>query len=63
MVCTNPLTGKPGDDAPVEANLGGLMPSRDLSSAVLQKNLVPARCDGRGILMIGSSPPDLGPYV
>ncbi len=63
MVCTNPLTGKPNDGAPVEANLGGLLPSRDLSSAVLQKNLVPARCDGRGFLMIGNSPPDLGPYV
>jgi hypothetical protein len=30
---------------------------------MLQKNLVPARCEGRGFLMIGSSPPDLGPYV
>lgn len=63
MVCTNPITGKPNDSAPVEANLGGLMPSRDLTSAVLQKNLVPARCDGRGFLMIGTTPPDLGPYV
>lgn len=63
MVCTNPITGKPNDAAPVEANLGGLLPSRDLTSAVLQKNLVPARCDGRGFLMIGTSPPDLGPYV
>lgn len=63
MLCTNPLTGKPNDSAGAEANLGGLLPSRDLTSAVLQKNLVPARCEGRGILMIGSTPPDLGPYV
>ncbi len=63
MLCTNPLTGKPGDTAEATANLGGLMPSKDLTSAVLQKNLVPARCEGRGILMIGNSPPDLGPYV
>jgi len=63
MVCTNPITGKPSDTAPAEANLGGLLPSKDLTSAVLQKNLVPARCDGRGFLMIGSTPPDLGPYV
>jgi hypothetical protein len=63
MVCTNPITGKPNDSAPAEANLGGLMPSKDLTSAVLQKSLVPARCDGRGVLMIGANPPDLGPYV
>lgn len=63
MLCTNPLTGKPNDSAPAEANLGGLVPSKDLSSAVLQQQLVPARCDGRGFLMIGRNPPDLGPYV
>jgi hypothetical protein len=28
MLCTNPLTGKPGDSAPVEANLGTLIPAR-----------------------------------
>lgn len=63
MVCTNPLTGKPNSKAPAEANLGGLLPSKDLTSAVLAKNLVPARCEGRGLLMIGNTPPDLGPYV
>jgi hypothetical protein len=63
MLCTNPITGKPNDSAPAEANLGGLLPSKDLTSAVLQKNLVPARCEGRGLLMIGNTPPDLGPYV
>jgi len=63
MLCTNPITGKPNDTAPATANLGGLLPSQDLTSAVLQKNLVPARCEGRGILMIGNTPPDLGPYV
>lgn len=63
LLCTNPITGKPDDKAPAEANLGGLLPSQDLSTAVLRKNLVPARCDNRGFLLIGSSPPDLGPYV
>ena len=63
MVCTNPITGKPNDSAPAEANLGSLIPSADLATAVLRKGGVPARCDGRGFLMIGASPPELGPYV
>jgi len=63
MVCTNPLTGKPNDTAPAAANLGALIQNSDLSSAHIEKGRVPARCDGRGILLIGSDPPDLGPYV
>ncbi|MEI9851589.1 MAG: DUF3089 domain-containing protein [Sphingomonas sp.] len=63
MVCTNPITGKPDDSAPAEANLGTLVPDRDLKSAHLEPGRVPARCDGRGLLMIGAAPPDLGPYV
>ena len=62
MVCANPLTGA-GGAAPAEANLGTLLPSKDLSTATLVKGAVPARCDGRGFLLIGSNPPDLGPYV
>lgn len=62
LVCTNPLTGKPDDTAPSQANLGTLYPSADLRTARLVKGSVPARCAGRGLLMIGS-PPDLGPYV
>jgi hypothetical protein len=63
LLCTNPITGKPGDAAPAEANLGALIPSKDLQSASLVKGAVPARCDGRGFLLIGANPPDLGPYV
>lgn len=63
MVCTNPLTGRPDDAAPAEANLGTLVPDKKLSAATLQPGRVPARCEGRGFLMIGASPPDLGPYV
>ena len=63
FVCTNPITGNAGDTAPAEANLGALMPSKDLTSATLEPGRVPARCDGRGFLMIGANPPDLGPYV
>lgn len=63
LVCTNPVTGKPNDAAAASANLGALIPSKDLQSAVLVPGTVPARCDGRGFLLIGSNPPDLGPYV
>jgi hypothetical protein len=61
-LCTNPLTGTPGAQAPAEANHGTLVPSDDLSSGRLVKGLVPARCDERGLLLIGP-PPKLGPYV
>lgn len=63
LLCTNPITGAPNEAAPASANLGALIPTKDLKSALLQKGAVPARCDGRGFLMIGSSVPDLGPYV
>jgi hypothetical protein len=63
MVCTNPLTGKPNDTAPAEANLGALIPDTGFQSAHLQAGRVPARCSGRGVLLIGSSPPDFGQYV
>jgi len=63
LVCTNPITGKPGDTALAEANLGALIPTADLKSANLVAGTVPARCDARGFLLIGASPPDLGPYV
>jgi Protein of unknown function (DUF3089) len=49
MVCTNPLTG-------------ALVPADDLKSAALTVGAVPARCDPRGVLLIGD-PPELGPYV
>ncbi|PCD03106.1 hypothetical protein COC42_01390 [Sphingomonas spermidinifaciens] len=62
MVCTNPITGNAGDAAPAEANLGTLVPSADLTSATLERGMVPARCEGRGLLMIGAGP-NLGNYV
>lgn len=63
MVCTNPLTGNQRDSAPREANRGTLIPNGDLSDASLQPQAVPARCDERGFLLIGSDLPDLGNYV
>lgn len=63
MVCTNPLTGIQGGSAPASANLGTLIPDRNFQSARLVTQSVPARCEGRGFLMIGSSAPDFGQYV
>jgi hypothetical protein len=62
IICTNPLTGAAGGSAPASANLGTLFPSKDLATATLTRGRVPARCTGRGFLMIGEGP-DLGPYV
>ena len=62
ILCTNPLTGGAGAAAPASANLGTLVPSKDLTAATIEPGHVPARCDGRGFLLIGE-PPDVGSYV
>lgn len=62
MVCTNPITGAPGTAALASANLGTLVPSLDLKTAIITKAAVPARCDARGFLLIGD-PPAVGAYV
>lgn len=62
MLCTNPLTGTPGGEAPATANLGTLYPSADLKTAAIAAGKVPAKCEGRGILTIGEGP-SVGPYV
>ena len=61
-LCTNPLTGRTGGSAPAGANLGTLVPNADLSNGKLTPGLVPARCDERGLLLIGP-PPEMGPFV
>ena len=63
MLCTNPLTGAPGGEAPAAANLGTLVPNEALTQGELKSPGVPARCDVRGFLLIGEDAPDLGPYV
>lgn len=63
MLCVNPLTGSLGAEAPAAANLGTLVPNRDLTQGKLQAPGVPARCDVRGFLLLGGGAPDLGPYV
>lgn len=62
VICTNPLTGARGGAAPATANLGTLVPSKDLSTATLTPGAVPARCDSSGFLLIGD-PPAVGPYT
>jgi hypothetical protein len=63
MLCVNPLTGNAGDAAQAQANIGTLIPNSDLTDGTIRPGAVPARCDGRGFLLIGSDPPDMGPYV
>ncbi|MEO1047913.1 MAG: DUF3089 domain-containing protein [Pseudomonadota bacterium] len=62
ILCTNPLTGEFGGEAPASANLGTLVPDETISKGELVPAAVPARCDERGILLIGD-PPELGSYV
>ncbi len=62
VLCSNPLTGTPGSSAAAAANLGTLVPDAELKTGELVAGLVPARCDARGLLLIGDGP-DLGPYV
>jgi len=63
MLCTNPLTGGRGGEAPAAANLGTLVPNAELTEGKLRTPGVPARCDVRGFLLIGEDKPELGPYV
>lgn len=63
LICTNPITGTPDAGAPATANLGTLIPSADLSTATIEPGKLPARCDGRGFLLIGPPPADIGRYV
>jgi hypothetical protein len=62
ILCTNPLTGTFGGSAPREDNLGTLVPEDDMSTGELVPDAVPARCDERGLLLIGN-PPEMGSYV
>jgi hypothetical protein len=62
ILCVNPLTGSPNSSAPASANLGTLVPREDFSGGDLVLGAVPARCDARGLLLIGD-PPRLGQGV
>lgn len=62
MVCTNPITGLFGGAAPASDNLGTLVPEDSMERGELVPGAVPARCDERGLLLIGD-PPEMGSYV
>ncbi|MEP0392147.1 MAG: DUF3089 domain-containing protein [Erythrobacter sp.] len=62
ILCTNPLLGTFGGTAEASANLGTLVPDDSMSNGELVPGSVPARCDERGLLMIGD-PPEMGSYV
>jgi hypothetical protein len=62
MLCSNPLTGGIGGSAPASANLGTLVPEDSMAKGEIVPALVPARCDVRGLLLIGP-PPEMGSYV
>lgn len=62
MLCSNPLTGQYGGSAPASANLGTLVPEDSMEKGELVPGLAPARCDKRGLLLIGP-PPEMGSYV
>nr|WP_277754144.1 DUF3089 domain-containing protein [Porphyrobacter sp. GA68] len=62
IACTNPLTGQSGGAAQASANLGTLRPSEDNGDGTLVPGAVPARCDARGLLLIGD-PPAMGAAV
>ncbi len=60
IVCTNPISGTAGATVAADANLGSLVHAADFSTATVLKAAVPARCEGRGILLIGNPPAELG---
>lgn len=62
MLCTNPLTGTPDSAAKANRNLGTLVAVKDDAEPRIVPGAVPARCDARGILLIGAAP-DMGPFV
>lgn len=63
MLCTNPLNGGAGPEAPADANLGMLIGDGEAASTQLSPlGPVGARCGGRGYLMIDREL-KLGSYV
>lgn len=61
-LCTNPLTGGAAPTSGADQNSGMLKPSANFADGALVRSGVPARCDAKGFLLIGSGP-DLGPFV
>lgn len=62
ILCVNPLNGTRDAMATAALNSGTLVPSSDFTTGKIVPALVPARCDERGLLLIGT-PPEMGSYV
>ena len=62
IVCTNPLNGGASGAQPASANLGTLKTNNDATTGTLTAKAVPARCDPRGLLLVGDAP-DVGNVV
>jgi len=62
FLCSNPVLGVAGGEAPASANAGTLVPDDDLKGGKLVKASVPARCGADGFLYLGN-PPEMGSYV
>jgi hypothetical protein len=62
-LCVNPITGTRDGAAPAAANLGALVPDATYTNATLAPGLIPARCDARGLLLIGAAPEGFGVAV
>lgn len=61
-LCSNPLTGGLGGNAPASANSGAIVPDLTFQTAKLTPALVGAACAEDGTLRIGKGP-DMGPFV
>ncbi|MEQ1498260.1 MAG: DUF3089 domain-containing protein [Novosphingobium sp.] len=61
-LCSNPLTGGIGGSASASANIGAIVPTATLESALVTPKLVGATCAADGSLRIGAGP-DMGPFV
>ena len=62
VLCVNPISGTLGGAAPPQANPGTLVPSADMSDAVLEPGTVGAHCE-HGLLILDGDIPALGPFV
>ena len=62
MLCVNPIDGTLNSAADAAANLGSLVSGESMADGELVPAAVPARCDARGLLLIGD-PPQMGSGV
>lgn len=63
FLCVNPVTGTPDGVSSAADDQGVLTPSLDFKSVSYRAEGVPARCGGRGYLMIGAPPAGFNAYV